>query len=623
MCLILSILLLLSAVPAFAAEDTAPKASPFENGDKIALFGSSSTSGGLYTGYLYMYYATHFPNVEFELVNFGCAGDSSVRLLEKMDRDLAYRPDINKAYVMIGANDGSDELFAGFEDRLTKILTKLKNTPTIKEVVVISITHYDDIGSKAHQRTVDISEIQKKVAKKLNLPYADAMSKVLPASIALKADDPTATFIPDGVHPDSTGHMLTTTAILEAQGLLPVNGKDLPIITVDLEQNAVTDCKNATATAVTKVGNTWEFTYTADRLPFPIMGGFDIADKYSNFGNVMGIHDLLQFTGLKGSNYALKIDGTLVGNYTAAQLLRGLDLAAIEDSPIQERSKILRRKAEAILRTTTGYMLRGHVGEFAVLGITEVNPSYETIEAAVKKALAEGKTSQGEGEAMLKAATTREADYKNLMSLHEELFSLAKNRTFKVTLTQISPDTPAKTFADTESHWGKPYILPLAQQGIINGKGTDVFDPDGNITRAEFMTLALKVGSITATAGTSYPDVVQDAWFANTIATAKEQNLIPANMVADGNFYPDQKISREEMTAVLTALYESQKLPIRGTEINHFTDRTSIEAWAVAPISTAVALGLVAGNPDGSFNPKGNATRAEAAVIMSRLQKLL
>ncbi|MBO4953847.1 MAG: S-layer homology domain-containing protein, partial [Clostridia bacterium] len=62
---------------------------------------------------------------------------------------------------------------------------------------------------------------------------------------------------------------------------------------------------------------------------------------------------------------------------------------------------------------------------------------------------------------------------------------------------------------------------------------------------------------------------------------------------------------------------------VKTAEISHFTDRATFSDWAVAPIAKAVNLGLVAGNPDGSFNAKGNATRAEAAVIMFRLLKLL
>ena len=178
-------------------------------------------------------------------------------------------------------------------------------------------------------------------------------------------------------------------------------------------------------------------------------------------------------------------------------------------------------------------------------------------------------------------------------------------------------------FTDVNNHWGKDYIIPLAQEGIIKGKTATTFEPDANITRAEFLTLALNVGGIKATAGDSYADVDAGAWFAATVATAKELGLIDTNMTADGNFYPDNNITREEMTSVIVKLYESKKGEADAGDVTIFTDNTSFSDWTTESIGKAVALGVVTGNPDGTFNATGNATRAEAAVIFSRLLKLL
>lgn len=178
-------------------------------------------------------------------------------------------------------------------------------------------------------------------------------------------------------------------------------------------------------------------------------------------------------------------------------------------------------------------------------------------------------------------------------------------------------------FTDITNHWGKDYIIPLAEQGIIKGKSETTFEPDANITRAEFLTLALNVGKIEAVAGESYADVASDAWFTNTIATAKSLNLIDTNMTADGNFYPDQNITREEMTTVIVKLYESKKATAQAGDSSAFSDHESFSAWTTDYIGKAVALGVVTGNPDGTFNALGNATRAEAAVMFSRLLALL
>ncbi len=178
-------------------------------------------------------------------------------------------------------------------------------------------------------------------------------------------------------------------------------------------------------------------------------------------------------------------------------------------------------------------------------------------------------------------------------------------------------------FTDVNNHWGKDYIIPLAQEGIIKGKTATTFEPDSNITRAEFLTLALNVADIKATAGTSYADVDAGAWFAATIATAKELGLIDENMTADGNFYPDKNITREEMTSVIVKLYESEKSEADEGDVTVFSDNATFSDWATQSIGKAVALGVVTGNPDGTFNALGNATRAEAAVIFSRVLDIL
>lgn len=42
-----------------------------------------------------------------------------------------------------------------------------------------------------------------------------------------------------------------------------------------------------------------------------------------------------------------------------------------------------------------------------------------------------------------------------------------------------------KTFDDISNHWGKEAIEALASREIVNGVGNDLFNPDGNISRAE------------------------------------------------------------------------------------------------------------------------------------------
>ena len=181
----------------------------------------------------------------------------------------------------------------------------------------------------------------------------------------------------------------------------------------------------------------------------------------------------------------------------------------------------------------------------------------------------------------------------------------------------------ASPFADLTGHWAESYVLPLYEKGIISGKSATVFDPEANMTRAEFVTLALKVPAVpTPNFEKPFDDVDANQWFADTVSEAKRRNLIPAEMVENNMFKPDQPITREEMTAIIVRLWESFRGILTPAELN-FTDIASFSPWATDSIAKAVSLGVITGNPDGSFNPAGRATRAEASVIFSRFDKQL
>lgn len=185
-------------------------------------------------------------------------------------------------------------------------------------------------------------------------------------------------------------------------------------------------------------------------------------------------------------------------------------------------------------------------------------------------------------------------------------------------LCLITP-VSAAGFTDLDGHWARNYVTPLHQKGIISGKSETIFDPEASVTRAEFLTLALKVPHIRAMKFESvYNDVTEGQWFAKTVTEAANRGIIPAEMVVNNNLSPDQPITREEMTAVLVRLWEGLRGNIKAGE-KVFTDQDSISAWTRESVQKAVSLGVITGNTDGSFNPLGLATRAEMAVMFKRL----
>ena len=181
----------------------------------------------------------------------------------------------------------------------------------------------------------------------------------------------------------------------------------------------------------------------------------------------------------------------------------------------------------------------------------------------------------------------------------------------------------ASTFTDLAGHWAESYVMPLHEKGIISGKSATSFDPEANMTRAEFLTLSLKVAGISASAyANHFTDVNETQWFAKTVSEAQTRGLIPAEMVINNCFNPDQPITREEMTAIIVRLWEGMKGTLAPAALS-FSDLSLFSSWATDSVAKAVALGVITGNPDGTFNPLGRATRAEASVIFNRFDQKL
>ncbi len=87
----------------------------------------------------------------------------------------------------------------------------------------------------------------------------------------------------------------------------------------------------------------------------------------------------------------------------------------------------------------------------------------------------------------------------------------------------------------------------------------------------------------------------------------------------DGTFGPEESVTREQFAALLFryALLKNLDLSAR-TDLNAFSDGGAVSDWAQDAMSWACAKGILTGRPSGELDPKGTATRAEAAAILMR-----
>jgi hyaluronate lyase len=181
-----------------------------------------------------------------------------------------------------------------------------------------------------------------------------------------------------------------------------------------------------------------------------------------------------------------------------------------------------------------------------------------------------------------------------------------------------------KTFTDLEKHWVKNDAQYLASKFIMQGRNTDSFVPQADITRAEMaalivrmLDLGLKGSDLTYTDASG----MQGKWYENDIIRVHEAGIMTG--YADGSFKPEQTITRQEM-AVMIARVMSKIQPdwmsgIEASQVDIFTDSKDIAAWSVKEVAAAVESGLLQGDKQKRFAPAAIATRAEAAAVVKRI----
>ena len=107
-----------------------------------------------------------------------------------------------------------------------------------------------------------------------------------------------------------------------------------------------------------------------------------------------------------------------------------------------------------------------------------------------------------------------------------------------------------RTFHDvSQDAWYYNAVTALTNMGIINGKGNGAFDPDSEITRAEFTAIAMRFTDIEVNGTKSFDDVPLNHWAAGYIADAAALGWISGN--GDGNFRPDTAITRGAVAKIV------------------------------------------------------------------------
>ncbi len=174
------------------------------------------------------------------------------------------------------------------------------------------------------------------------------------------------------------------------------------------------------------------------------------------------------------------------------------------------------------------------------------------------------------------------------------------------------------SFSDTAGHWAESSMNWAASHGLFNGVGDGKFDPNGKMTRAMFVTVLYRIAGSPKTSGkTDFADLKADSWYENAVTWAVANGIV--NGVSATAFAPDANITREQMCSLVARFLTALGYPVAEGEGVKFKDEASVSSWAADDVAFCQRTGIINGKPDGSFDPKANATRAENAAVMERM----
>ena len=179
------------------------------------------------------------------------------------------------------------------------------------------------------------------------------------------------------------------------------------------------------------------------------------------------------------------------------------------------------------------------------------------------------------------------------------------------------------TFYDCRHHWAKTSIEAAASAGWVNGVSAGEFQPNGTLTRAAFVTMLGRMAGVKDTDYTTsvFRDVPDGEWYTSFVAWATENGIVDG--YGDGIFLPQNNITRQEMAKIMAKYLNWKGLDTTpSSEISSYpiNDLNAIGGWALEPVCFCYEQGLLNGRGS-NFAPQANATRAEACVVLCRLQE--
>lgn len=177
--------------------------------------------------------------------------------------------------------------------------------------------------------------------------------------------------------------------------------------------------------------------------------------------------------------------------------------------------------------------------------------------------------------------------------------------------------------------WYVKAVQYVYNNGIMKGKQDDIFGTNGQLTRAELVTVLNSLaGKPQVTYKEAFTDVKKEQWYTNPVLWAHEKGIVKG--YPNGEFGVADQIIRQDLAVMLYkyAALNGYDLSANAGEINKYADGNKVSDYAKGALDWAITQGIMSGKGNKGadistyrLDPKGTATRAEcASMIMKFLE---
>ena len=176
-----------------------------------------------------------------------------------------------------------------------------------------------------------------------------------------------------------------------------------------------------------------------------------------------------------------------------------------------------------------------------------------------------------------------------------------------------------------KNDWFYDSVKYVYINGMMKGVASDLFAPDGNITRAMFITVLYRIENEPDTeCDNSFNDVEANSYYEKAVYWGRKNGIVKG--ITNTEYAPDLNITREQMAAMIYRYmtYKNMDLSVgENTNILSYADCSNISDYAIPAMQYAIGSGIIKGMTDNTLEPQGISTRAQAATVFMRTFKLL